>query len=102
MRTAEFQIINGGQRHSLGFNNRIVIEFISGHGQGDQSYWCEFVSIYKAYRQKGTKLEECGSITETSGTDRKSFKGEIDGKEVYSDFLTANEVFTRIEKIKKS
>lgn len=101
MKADEFKIINGSERCQLGLNSRIVIEFVSGSGCGDQSYWCEFTTTYRAYRQKGTVLEECGRITERSGTDGNSYRGEIDGKVIACDFLGACEVFTRIEKATK-
>lgn len=101
MQTKDFQIINGGFRSPLGYNNRILIEFLHGSGSGDQSEWCEFFSTYRVYKQLGSDLVECGKIEEIDGSDRASFKGEVDGKPVSCDFLTASAMFTRIEKIIK-
>lgn len=101
-KTEDYQIINGGNRDTIGTGDRIFIEYISGSGQGDQSYWCEFTSTYKAYRQKNSELIECGVVHETTGTDRNMFNATIDNKQISSDFLNACQIFTRIEKRTKT
>ena len=98
LNAADYHIINGGKRHELGYGSKIVILFVSGSGSGDQSYYCEFRSTYKAYWHKGTKLTYCGEISEISGSAGNSFIGKIDGREIKCDFLCADEVFTKIEK----
>ena len=101
MKAADYRIINGGHRDIINASEKIYIEFITGSGYGDQSNWCKFTSTYKAYREKWGQLIECGIINETTGTDRNCFSGNIDGKVISCDFLSASEVFTRIEKITK-
>lgn len=98
MKTADYKIINGGQRNEIDAGSHLFIEYISGSGQGDQSYWCEFHSTYRVYRQKYNNLIECGLLNETTGTDKNCFTGTIDGKEIASNFLSASDIFTRIEK----
>ena len=98
LKAEDYQIVNGGKRHQLNYGSRVVILFVSGSGSGDQSYYCEFRSTYKAYWHKGNKLTYCGEINEISGTSGKSFFGKIDGKEIKCNFLCADEVFMKIEK----
>lgn len=96
----DYQIVYGGERYKLGYGSKIVILFVSGSGHGDQPYWCEFRSIYKVYRHEGRKLIYSGSINEISGSNGNSFFGNIYGKEIKCDFLCADEVFTKIEKVR--
>jgi len=98
LKAEDYQIINGGKRHELDYGSKIVILFASGSGSGDQSYYCEFRSTYKVYRHEGMKLRYAGVIMEISGSKGNSFIGKIDGKEIKCDFLSADEVFTKIEK----
>ena len=99
MKTNDYRIINGGHRDVINASGRIYIEFVSGSGCGDQSYWCEFRSTYKVYREKRGELIECGTINETTGTDKNMFNGTINGKDISSDFLSASDIFTMIEKV---
>ena len=98
LKAEEYQIVNGGKRHDLGYGNKIVILFVSGSGYGGQSYYCEFRSTYKVYRHEGKELIYSGEINDISGSAGNSFVGKIDGKEIKCDFLCVGEVFTKIEK----
>lgn len=98
LKAEDYQIINGGKRHELGYGSKIVILFVSGSGSGDLSYYCEIRSTYKAYRHEGMTLRYSGEINEISGSNGNSFIGKIDGKEIKCDFLCVGEVFTKIEK----
>lgn len=100
MKAADYRIINGAHRDIIDASGNIYIEFINGSGYGGQSYYCQFASSYKVYREKWGQLIECGIINETTGTDKNCFSGNIDGKVISCDFLSASEVFTRIEKLK--
>lgn len=98
LNSENYVIISGGTRPAIGYSdNKIFLLFVSGSGYGDQSYWSCFSSTYAAYMHTDGELKLCGEIRSTNSTDGNSFCGTIKGREIACSFLSADEVFCKIE-----
>lgn len=83
IRTADYRIINGKRLDVIDESNyKMFLKREYSSGSGDQSYWCEFRTVYGVYRQKDGVMKRCGKLTHFDGTDGSSWAGNIDGKYV--------------------